>query len=168
MKRQELLTFVLVGGGPTGVELAGAVAELANHALSHDFRRINPASARVVLVEGEPRIVPTFPASLTRKARTKLQQLGVEVRTGVQRKLRQATNCGNGSDTILRNLRSFGIAMRPNSRRRKASRLSQSCVICRSKDLLLWCSPPVIGNTIMRSCCETCWNTKGKTSEYQE
>lgn len=82
-KRQALLTFVLVGGGPTGVELAGAIAEMARRGLARDFRRSNPASARVVLVEGEPRIIPTFPASLTRKARQKLQQLGVEVRTGV-------------------------------------------------------------------------------------
>jgi NADH dehydrogenase len=81
--RQALLTFVLVGGGPTGVELAGAIAELAHRALARDFRRINPASARIILIEGEPRILPTFPASLTRKARQKLQQLGVEVRTGV-------------------------------------------------------------------------------------
>lgn len=82
-RRQTLLTFVLVGGGPTGVELAGAIAELAHRALAHDFRRIHPASARIVLVEGEPRLIPTFPARLTRKARKKLTQLGVEVRTGV-------------------------------------------------------------------------------------
>ena len=82
-KRKALLTFVLVGGGPTGVELAGAIAELAHRALSRDFRRINPASARIVLIEGEPRILPTFPASLSRKACKKLQQFGVEVRIGV-------------------------------------------------------------------------------------
>lgn len=82
-KRQELLTFVLVGGGPTGVELAGALAELARKSLQGDFRHIRPASARIVLVEGEQRIIPSFPASLTRKARAKLQQLGVEIRTGV-------------------------------------------------------------------------------------
>lgn len=81
--RQALLMFVLVGGGPTGVELAGAIAELAHRALAHDFQRIHPASARIVLVEGESRIIPTFPARLTRKARKKLEQLGVEVRTGV-------------------------------------------------------------------------------------
>ncbi len=81
--RQALLTFVLVGGGPTGVELAGAIAELAHRALASDFHRIHPTSARIVLVEGEPRIIPTFPAKLTRKARKKLEQLGVEVRTGV-------------------------------------------------------------------------------------
>lgn len=82
-RRQALLTFVLVGGGSTGVELAGAIAELGHRALSSDFRRIHPASTRIILVEGEPRIIPTFPASLTRKARTKLEQLGVEVRTNV-------------------------------------------------------------------------------------
>ena len=81
--RQALLTFVLVGGGPTGVELAGAIAELAHRALARDFKRIHPAAARIVLVEGEPRIIPSFPATLTRKARRKLEQLGVEVRTGV-------------------------------------------------------------------------------------
>lgn len=81
--RRALLTFVLVGGGPTGVELAGAIAELAHRALAHDFRRINPASTRIILVEGEPRIIPTFPARLTRKARRRLEQFGVEVRTGV-------------------------------------------------------------------------------------
>lgn len=83
-KRQALLTFVLVGGGPTGVELAGAIAELAHRALACDFRRINPASTRIILVEGEPRIIPTFPALLTRKARKKLEQFGVDVRTGVR------------------------------------------------------------------------------------
>lgn len=82
-QRQARLTFVLVGGGPTGVELAGAIAELAHRALAHDFQRIHPALARIVLVEGEPRIIPAFPDSLTCKARRKLEQLGVEVRTGV-------------------------------------------------------------------------------------
>src|SRR6185312_8436041 len=72
-KRQALLTFVLVGGGSTGVELAGAIAELAHRALAQDFRCIHPASTRIILVEGEPRIIPTFPARLTRKARHKLE-----------------------------------------------------------------------------------------------
>lgn len=82
-KRRELLTFVLVGGGPTGVELAGALAEMAHKSLKGNFRHIRPSDARIVLVEGESRIIPSFPTSLTRKARAKLQQLGVEVRTGV-------------------------------------------------------------------------------------
>lgn len=80
-RRSALLTFVIVGGGPTGVELAGAVAELAHKALISDFRHINPASARVVLVEAMDRILPTFPEPLARKAHCELQRLGVRVRT---------------------------------------------------------------------------------------
>jgi NADH dehydrogenase len=82
-KRRVLLTFVLVGAGPTGVEMAGAIAELAHKALASDFRNINPASARIVLVEAGPRILPTFPEPLARKAHKALNHLGVEVRTGV-------------------------------------------------------------------------------------
>ncbi len=80
-KRQALLTFVLVGGGATGVELAGAIAELAHHALSHDFRNIDPASARILLVEAAPRILLAFPVSLAHKAERALMRLGVEVKT---------------------------------------------------------------------------------------
>lgn len=79
---QELLTFVLVGAGPTGVEMAGAIAELARKALPNDFRHINPASARVILVEAAPRILAGFPEKLARKAHKALNRLGVEVRTG--------------------------------------------------------------------------------------
>jgi NADH dehydrogenase len=82
-KRKALLTFVLVGGGPTGVELAGALAELANDAFKNNFRHIRPSSARIILVEGKSRIMPEFPPSLTRKAHKKLNKLGVEIRTGV-------------------------------------------------------------------------------------
>lgn len=78
-----LLTFVLVGGGPTGVELAGAIAELARQSLKGDFRRIDPSMARIVLVQGHDRILPGFPTRLARKATQKLRQMGVEVRTGV-------------------------------------------------------------------------------------
>jgi NADH dehydrogenase len=81
-KVQELLTFVLVGAGPTGVEMAGAIAELARKALAKDFRHINPASARVILVEAAPRILTTFPEKLARKAQKALNRLGVEIRTG--------------------------------------------------------------------------------------
>src|SRR3989441_4480693 len=80
-KRQALLTFVIVGAGPAGVEMTGAVAELAHKALVSDFRHIDPASARVLLVEAGPRILPTFPESLAKKACAALTQLGVEVRT---------------------------------------------------------------------------------------
>lgn len=76
------LTFVVVGAGPTGVEMAGAVAEIAVHALGSDFRNIDPASARVVLVEGSDHVLPAYPASLRAGARRQLEALGVEVRTG--------------------------------------------------------------------------------------
>lgn len=81
-KRQALLTFVIVGAGPSGVEMTGAVAELAHRALVSDFRHIDPAQARVLLVEAGPRILPTFPESLAKRASEALVQRGVEVRTG--------------------------------------------------------------------------------------
>jgi NADH dehydrogenase/putative oxidoreductase len=80
--QRDLLTFAIVGGGPTGVELAGAIAELARHGLARDFRRIDPASARVVLVQSGQRILPTFPEPLSAAATTSLRALGVEVLTG--------------------------------------------------------------------------------------
>lgn len=79
---EALLTFVVVGGGPTGVELAGAIAEIARQTLRHDFRRIDPARSRIVLLEGGPRVLPTFPESLSEAAVLQLRGLGVEVRTG--------------------------------------------------------------------------------------
>jgi NADH:ubiquinone reductase (H+-translocating) len=82
-KRQADLTFVLVGGGPTGVELAAAMADLMHKSMSGSFRHIRPASARIILVEGESRIMPSFPASLARKVSAKLREMGVEIRTGV-------------------------------------------------------------------------------------
>ena len=77
-----LLTFVIVGGGPTGVELAGAIAELAHSTLARDFRRIRTATARIVLCEGGPHLLPGFPAALSDYARSRLQALHVEVLTG--------------------------------------------------------------------------------------
>ena len=79
-ERQRLMTFVVVGGGPTGVELAGAIAELAKRALARDFRRIDPSSARVVLLEGAPRLLTSFPEALSAYAARALARLGVEVR----------------------------------------------------------------------------------------
>jgi NADH:ubiquinone reductase (H+-translocating) len=79
--RQALLTFIVVGAGPAGVEMTGAVAELAHKALASDFRHIDPKLARVLLVEAGPRILPTFPESLAKKAYAELIRLGVEVRT---------------------------------------------------------------------------------------
>jgi NADH dehydrogenase len=81
-ERRRLLNFVLVGAGPTGVELAGAIAELARASLVHDFRRINPSDARIVLIEAGPRILPSFPERLSVAAQQALEQLGVEVRLG--------------------------------------------------------------------------------------
>src|SRR6516162_2010827 len=78
----ELLTFVIVGGGPTGVELAGAIAELARQTLETEFRRFDPASLKLILVEAGPRILASFAESLAAAATAKLVKLGVEVRTG--------------------------------------------------------------------------------------
>jgi NADH dehydrogenase len=77
--RRRLLTFVVIGGGPTGVEMAGAFAELARKVLARDFRDVDPASARVVLVEGGPRILRAFPEGLGQSAREQLESLGVTV-----------------------------------------------------------------------------------------
>jgi NADH dehydrogenase len=82
VERQRLLTFVVVGGGATGVEMAGAVAELANHALAADFRAINPTDARVILVEGGARVLAAFSPDLSEKARAQLARLRVEIRLG--------------------------------------------------------------------------------------
>ncbi len=76
------LTFVIVGGGPTGVEMAGAIAELARHALARDFQRIDPASARIILAEAGDRVLRAFPEDLSAYAREALERLGVEVRLG--------------------------------------------------------------------------------------
>ena len=80
-ERQAWLTFVVVGGGPTGVELAGALAEIALHAIGDDFRSIDTRAARVVLVEGMPRVLTAFPEDLSAKAAAQLARLGVQVRT---------------------------------------------------------------------------------------
>ena len=82
VERQRLLNFVIVGGGPTGVEMAGAIAELANRAIASDFHNIDPRSTRVILVEAGQRLLKTFDPSLSVLALQSLQQLGVEVRLG--------------------------------------------------------------------------------------
>jgi NADH dehydrogenase len=81
-EQRALLTFVIVGGGPTGVEIAGAIAELARNSITRDFRAIKPGSARIMLVEAGARLVPAFPQSLSDEARRVLQAMGVEVRLG--------------------------------------------------------------------------------------
>jgi len=82
--RRALLTFVVIGAGPTGVELAGAIAELAHSALASDFRRIDPRSARVLLVEAGSRVLASFPPALSESAAKDLAKLGVEVRLGAR------------------------------------------------------------------------------------
>jgi NADH dehydrogenase FAD-containing subunit len=81
-ERQRLLTFVIIGGGPTGVELAGAIAELAKVALARDFRHIDPRSSRIILIESGARVLATFPEPLSAFAKRALEKLGVEVRLG--------------------------------------------------------------------------------------
>src|SRR5215472_3503006 len=81
-ERRRLLTFVIVGGGPTGVELAGALAELAMKSLMRDFRRIDPKTTRIILIEAGPRLLPAFPPHLSAVAEQALARLGVDVRTG--------------------------------------------------------------------------------------
>jgi len=82
-QRRAWLTFVIVGAGATGVELAGAIAEIARQTLKHDFRSIRPEEAQIILMDGAPRVLPPFPEELSRKAAAALLGLGVQVRTGV-------------------------------------------------------------------------------------
>lgn len=93
--RRRFLTFVVIGGGPTGVEMAGAIAELAHVALRYDFRTIDPREARVVLVEAGPRVLPAFPPALSAAAGTALERLHVEVRLGTP-----VSNCSESGVTI--------------------------------------------------------------------
>jgi len=103
-KRKPWMTFVVVGGGPTGVEMAGALGDLARHTLKRDFRRISTPQAQVFLLEGAERILPTFPASLAAKAERSLARLGVAVRTRAMvtevRPDGVTFRCGNGTETI--------------------------------------------------------------------
>jgi NADH dehydrogenase len=82
--RKAAMTFVIIGGGPTGVEMAGAIAEIARYTLAKDFRHINPSEARVILIEGEPRLLASFPEDLSTSALKQLVDLGVEVRTATR------------------------------------------------------------------------------------
>jgi NADH dehydrogenase len=81
-KRAHLLNFVVIGGGPTGVELAGSIAELSHQVLARDFRRVQPSEVRVLLIEGGPRVLPSFAPELSDKTVEQLSELGVQVRTG--------------------------------------------------------------------------------------
>jgi NADH dehydrogenase len=81
-RRRAWMTFVIIGAGPTGVEMAGALAEISRHALAAEFDHIDPGQARIVLLEGGPRVLPSYPEMLSEKARRQLEGLGVEVRSG--------------------------------------------------------------------------------------
>jgi NADH dehydrogenase len=99
-ERARLLNFVVVGGGPTGVEMAGAIAELANRALAKDFRSIDPRCARVILVEAAPRLLTPFEPSLSEAAKLSLAQLGVEVRLGAAVTAVDAAGVSIGAERI--------------------------------------------------------------------
>src|SRR5881394_3248059 len=82
--RKAAMNFVIIGGGPTGVEMAGAIAEISRHTLAKDFRHIDPSQARVILIEGAPRLLAAYPEDLSESARKQLVALGVEVRTSTR------------------------------------------------------------------------------------
>lgn len=98
---KRLLTFVIVGAGPTGVELAGAIAELARVSVQREFRTIDPASARIILVQSGPRILPAFPEELSVAAMKSLEELGVEIRTGGRVTEIAAKHVRIGEDTLV-------------------------------------------------------------------
>lgn len=102
---EKWLTFVVVGGGPTGVELAGALGEIANHTLKHNFRHIDPAQAKVILLEGGERILPTYPPQLSAKAAEELHKMGVTVFTQAR-----VTEIQPESVTFLKNEQAERIA----------------------------------------------------------
>jgi len=100
LERERLLTIVIVGGGPTGVEMAGAAVELAHSALADDFRAIDPQQSRVLLVEAGPRLLPSFPQSLSRHAERALRRLGVDVRLGQAVTRCDATGVALGDENV--------------------------------------------------------------------
>jgi NADH dehydrogenase len=116
--RRAWLTFVVVGAGPTGVELAGALCEIARHSLADDFRTIDPEDARVVLVEGGPRVLSAFPEELSPKAEAQLRGLGVEVRTGAQVTAIDADGVALGTERLQARtvLWAAGVAASPLAR----------------------------------------------------
>ncbi len=113
--RRALLTFVVIGGGPTGVELAGTLAEISRHTLKSEFRNIKPGNARIILLEAGPDILPTFPLTLRQKARSQLQKLGVEVQTGYAVTSIDANGVALGDTQIASNnvLWAAGVAASP-------------------------------------------------------
>ena len=117
-ERKALLTFVVVGGGPTGVELAGALGEISRQTIARDFRLIDPTKARIVLLEGGPRILGGFPETLSRRAEEALRRIGVEVRTaaGVTRVTADAVWLGGEQIRARTVLWAAGVAAVPLTR----------------------------------------------------
>jgi len=100
-RRRALLTFLVIGGGPTGVELAGAIAEISRQVMARDFRAIDPTEARVLLIEAGPRVLAAYPEDLSAKAEASLARLGVEVRKGSPVTAISDKEVKIGSETIL-------------------------------------------------------------------
>jgi len=109
--RAAAMTFVIVGGGPTGVEIAGAIAEIARYTLARDFRHIDPSSARVVLIESEPQVLAAFPEDLRVSAMKQLRDLGVEIRTGVRATDLTEDGLKVGNEFIPCRVKSLGVAV---------------------------------------------------------
>jgi NADH dehydrogenase len=122
-RRAALLTFVIVGGGPTGVELAGALAEIARQSLARDFRHFDPRSAKVILVEAGPSVLAAFPGKLRDAARRDLERIGVEVRTSTPVTRIAAGQVDVGGETIAAGtiLWAAGVAASPLGRSLGAS-----------------------------------------------
>ncbi len=118
VKRAAWLNFVVIGGGPTGVELAGTLAEIAHHTLRREFRRVDPAAARVLLVEAGPRVLASLPEGLSAKAATQLRRLGVEVHAGRAVTAVDADGIALGEDRIAARtvLWAAGVAASPLGR----------------------------------------------------
>jgi len=117
-RQREWLTFAVVGGGPTGVELAGALSEIAATTLARDFRAVDPMARRVLLLEGTDRILPSFPAHLSEKAQRQLERLGVEVRPSSQVTAIDALGLEVGAERIAARtvLWAAGVAASPLGR----------------------------------------------------
>jgi NADH:quinone reductase (non-electrogenic) len=113
-ERQRLLTFVVVGGGPTGVELAGAIADLSRDIVAVDFKRLDRKAVRVVLVERADRILTPFEPPLSERARAQLEDLGVEVRTGVSVESIDAAGVRVGGETVDAGTVLWGAGVRPS------------------------------------------------------
>lgn len=117
------LNFVVVGGGPTGVELAGTLAEISRHALTHEFRSIDPARTHILLIEGGPRVLPTYSEDLSRSAEEQLKHLGVEVRTSTMVTQVEASAVDIGQTRLPATvvLWAAGVAASPLGRKMTAS-----------------------------------------------